>query len=275
MDDHRAHLAHKAVIKALEDYIAQLGKVAIAYSGGVDSTFLLAVSARVLGEKKVVALTIQSPLTPPWELDFANDFCLNKGIQHLFLDGSFVLNDEVIVSNPPQRCYFCKKRILGVMQSKTPRDHILISGTNASDENDFRPGMKAEKELGVRTPLRELRFTKDMIREYSQVDAIPGFERPPAACFATRIPYGESITDEKVRMVEKAETFLRNLGIELVRVRVLSGDTACIEVAKEEGKMILDYRDEITRQLGEIGFRRVTLDLEGYRQGKLNDMIAS
>jgi uncharacterized protein len=273
LDDQGARVANKSVRKALEDYIANLGKVAVAYSGGVDSTFLLAVSARVLGEGKVIALTIQSPLTPPWELDFAHNFCRDKGIQHLLLDGAFVLNDEVIVSNPPQRCYFCKKRILGTMQKTNPRDHILITGTNASDESDFRPGMRAEEEMGILTPLRELGFTKDMIREFSKADAIPGFERPPAACFATRIPYGELVTEEKVRMVEKAETFLRNLGLELIRVRLLFGDTACIEVAKEEGKKILDLREEISRQLGEIGFRRVTLDLEGYRQGKLNDKV--
>jgi len=254
----------------LEDYIAKLEKIAIAYSGGVDSTFLLATSARVLGEEKVLALTIQSPLTPPWELDFAQTFCRDKGIRHLLLDGSFVLDDDVIVSNPPQRCYFCKKRMLGVMQKTTSRDHVLITGTNASDETDFRPGIRAEEEMKVKTPLRELRFTKDMIRAYSKVDAIPGFERPPAACFATRIPYGESVTEEKVRRVEEAEGFLRNLGLDLVRVRVLFGDTACIEVGQEDVKRILDLREEISRQLKSIGLKRVTLDLEGYRMGKLN-----
>jgi uncharacterized protein len=275
LDDLGTHVAKRTVIKALEDYIAKLGKVAIAYSGGVDSTFLLAVSARILGEEKVVALTIQSPLTPPWELNFAHDFCRTRGIRHLLLDGSFVLDDERIVANPPQRCYYCKNKLLEAMLQESPTDQPLLTATNASDESDFRPGIRAEEEIGILTPLRELRFTKDMIREYSKVDAIPGFERPPAACFATRIPYGESVTEEKVRMVEKAETFLRNLGLELIRVRLLFGDTASIEVAKEEGKRILDLREQISRQLGEIGFRRVTLDLEGYRQGNLNDEITS
>jgi uncharacterized protein len=261
------------VIKGLEDYIAKLGKVAIAYSGGVDSTFLLGTSARVLGEGKVLAVTVQSPLTPPWEVGFAKEFCHAWDIRHILLDGSFVLDDEVIVSNPPQRCYFCKKRILGVMQNITPRDHIFITGTNASDETDFRPGMRAEEEMGVRTPLRELRFTKDMIREYSQVDAIPGFERPPAACFATRIPFGEPITVEKVRMAEEAEAFLRHLDFVLVRVRLLSGDSACIEVAREEVQRILDLREDISRQLGSMGFSRVTLDLEGYRMGSHHSRI--
>lgn len=268
-------VADRGVIKALEDYIAQRGKVAIAYSGGVDSTFLLATSARVLGDEKVVALTIQSPLTPPWELDFARDFCHTRGIRHLLLDGAFVLDDERIVANSPQRCYFCKKRFLETMLQEKPADQPLLTATNASDASDFRPGMRAEEELGVLTPLRELGFTKDMIREFSKDNAIPGFERSPSACFATRIPFGELVTDEKVRMVEKAETFLRNLGLDLIRVRLLSGNTACIEVAKDEGQIILDLREEILRQLSEIGFQRVTLDLDGYRQGKLNDTITS
>ena len=266
-------MAKRGVIKALEDYIAHRGKVAIAYSGGVDSTFLLAMSARVVGDEKVVALTIQSPLTPPWELDFARDFCHTRGIRHLLLDGAFVLDDERIVANSPQRCYFCKKRLLETMLQEKPADQPLLTATNASDASDFRPGMRAEEELAVLTPLRELGFTKDMIREFSKGDDIPGFERSPAACFATRIPFGELVTKEKVQMVEKAETFLRNLRFELVRVRFLPGDVACIEVAKEGGTKILDLREEIAYQLGEIGFQRVTLDLEGYRQGKLNDEV--
>lgn len=258
------------MIEALEDYLRGLNGVAIAYSGGVDSTFLLAISARVLGDDKVVALTIQSPLTPPWEFDFARDFCRSRGIQHLLLDGSFILDEERITSNPSQRCYFCKKRLLEAMLKEKAADQPLLTGTNASDESDFRPGMRAEEEMGVLTPLRGLGFTKDTIREYSQRYGIPGFERAPAACFATRIPVGEPITLEKVRMIAKAETFLCNLGLELVRVRLLARDLASIEVPKEEGKRILDLRDEIVRQLAEIGFRGVALDLEGYRQGKFN-----
>jgi uncharacterized protein len=267
------YVANKSVIRALEDYLAQRGKVAIAYSGGVDSTFLLAMSSRVLGKDNVVALTIQSPLTPPWELDFAHDFCKARGITHHIIDGSFVLADERIVANHPQRCYHCKKKLLEAMLQESPTDQPLLTATNASDASDFRPGMRAEEEKGILTPLRELGFTKDMIREFSKADAIPGFERSPAACFATRIPYGESITGKKVRMVEQGETFLRTLGFALIRVRLLSGATACIEVAKKELKSIIDNREEISRQLAEIGFQRVTLDLEGYRQGRLNDEI--
>ena len=258
------------MIGALEDYLRALGAVTIAYSGGVDSTFLLATSARVLGVGQVLAVTMQSPLTPPWELAFAREYCRNNGITHLLPDGGFVLDDERVVTNPPQRCYYCKRRIITTILDESPEGQPLLTGTNASDEPDFRPGMRAEEELGVKTPLQEFGFTKETIREYSRVYGIPGFERTPAACFATRIPYGEPITEEKVRMIENAETFLRTLGLELLRVRLLSGDTACIEVAKGEAKRILDLREEISHQLASMGFKRVTLDLEGYRRGTLN-----
>jgi len=258
------------VIGALEDYLRELGKVTIAYSGGVDSTFLLATSARVLGAGQVLAVTMQSPLTPPWEIIFAKEFCRSRGIKHLLLDGSFVLEDEKIFTNPPQRCYNCKRRILAAMLKEGPENQPLLTGTNASDESDFRPGIRAEEEMGVRTPLRELRFTKEAIREYSRTYEIPDCERLPAPCFATRIPYGEPITAEKARMIEGAETFLRQLGFALVRVRLFSPDTACIEVAQEEIGRVCDLHEAISRQLATMGFKRVTLDLEGYQQGKLN-----
>jgi uncharacterized protein len=262
------------VIGALEEYLRGLGEVTVAYSGGVDSTFLVAMSARILGAEKVLAVTMQSPLTPRWEVAFAKELCRSRGIRHLLLDGSFVLDEERIVANPPERCYYCKRKILEAMRRNIPADSPLLTGTNASDESDFRPGIKAEEEIGVRTPLRELGFTKDAIREYSKAYGIPGFERSSSPCFATRIPYGEPITVEKVRVIEEAETFLRGLGFSLVRVRLISIDTACIEVAGDEVKKVLDHREAISRKLCAIGFKRVTLDLEGYRQGKLNAGVA-
>ncbi|MCJ7664364.1 MAG: ATP-dependent sacrificial sulfur transferase LarE [Desulfobacterales bacterium] len=262
------------MIGALEEYLRGLGEVTVAYSGGVDSTFLVAMSARILGAGKVLAVTMQSPLTPRWEVAFAKELCHSRGIRHLLLDGSFVLDEERIVANPPERCYYCKRKILEAVRREIPADRPLLTGTNASDVADFRPGIKAEEEMGVRTPLRELGFTKDAIREYSKAYAIPGFERPSSPCFATRIPYGEPITMEKVRLIGEAETFLRGLGFSLVRVRLISTDTACIEVDVDEVKRLLDLREAILRQLLAIGFKRVTLDLEGYRQGKLNAGVA-
>ena len=258
---------------ALRDYLAKSGQVAIAYPGGVDSTFLLAMSVDALGADNVVALTIESPLTPPWEMAFANDFCRARGIRHRLLDGSFVLDDERVAANPPERCYYCEKKIIKAMQRAISDDYTLLTGTNASDETDVRPGMRAEEEMGIETPLRKFRFTKDMVREYSRISALSGFDRPPAACFATRIPYGEHIILEKVRMIEQAETFLRGLGFAQVRARLMSSDTACIEVAADEIKKVLDLREAILRQFNAIGIKRVTLDLEGYRQGKLNDGV--
>jgi pyridinium-3,5-biscarboxylic acid mononucleotide sulfurtransferase len=265
------------VIGALEGYLRGLGEVVVAYSGGVDSTFLVSMCARILGEGKVQAVTMQSPLTPRWEVTFAEKLCQSQRIRHLLLDGSFVLGDERIAANPPQRCYYCKRRILEAMRRETIGDSPLLTGTNASDEADFRPGLKAEEEMGVKAPLRDLGFTKDAIRQYSQEYTIPGFERPSSSCFATRIPYGEPITVEKVRLIEEAEQFLRRLGFELVRVRLITTDTAgqtatsgCIEVARDEVQRVLALRETISRELLAIGFNRVALDLEGYKQGKLN-----
>jgi len=260
---------------ALRDYLAKSGQVAIAYSGGVDSTFLLAMSVDALGADNVVALTIESPLTPPWEMAFANDFCRARGIRQRLLDGSFVLDDERVAANPPERCYYCEKKIIKAMQRAISDDYTLLTGTNASDETDVRPGMRAEEEMGVRTPLRALRFTKDAIRAYSQASGVPDFGRPSSPCFATRIPYGEPITVEKVRMIEKAESFLRQLGFALVRARLILPDTACIEVAVDEISRACELHGQISCHLSTIGFRRVTLDLKGYRMGNFNPETAN
>jgi uncharacterized protein len=258
------------MLVALRDYLAKAGQVAIAYSGGVDSTFLLAMSIDTLGADNVVAMTVQSPLTPPWETAFADEFCRVRGIRYHTVDGSFILDDERIAANPPERCYYCKKKILAAIRRDIPSNNTLLTGTNASDESDFRPGMRAEEEMGVETPLRRFRFSKETIREQSMDAAIPGFARPPAACFATRIPYDEPITTKKVRMIEQAEAFLRGLGFAVVRVRLIPPATASLEVAAGEIARVCDLREKITRDLNAIGFSRVSVDLGGYRQGSLN-----
>jgi uncharacterized protein len=264
-------LTGKTMIQKLENCLKEYQKVAVAYSGGVDSTFLLATCARVLGEKQVLALTIESPLTPPWEIDFAKGFCQPRGIPQLLLDGSAILENEHFATNPAERCYFCKRKVLQMVKNAVPVDFTLLTGTNATDVSDFRPGMKAEEEMGVKTPLRELGIPKDKIRQFSRVQGIPGSERPPCACFATRIPTGESITLDKIERIRKAEVFLRERGFETVRVRWMAKDAATIEVAQEKIEDIFGLREEILQAMKEIGFRRATVDLEGYRQGKLNE----
>lgn len=252
------------MIEGLEGYLKGLGGVAVAYSGGVDSTFLLAVAAKVLPHDCLLALTVVSPLSPPWEVSFAEAFCRSRGIEQVILDGSFLLQDEQIANNPPMRCYHCKRRILQAMRERIKDSRPLLTGTNASDDSQKRPGMLAEKEMGIETPLRYLGFTKEKIREYSQAQGIPGSLRPPSACLATRIPYGEPITMEKLRMVQEAEFFLRGLGFELVRVRLHSGDIACIELGAQEMARGFDMRREIERRLIEQGFRKVNIDQVGY-----------
>jgi len=260
----------KTMIRQLEEYLKGFPKVAVAYSGGVDSTFLLATGARLLGRKNILALTIESPLTPAWEIEFAKGFCNTRGISQLLLDGSGILENDHFAKNPADRCYFCKTKVLQMIRNAAPKGYTLLTGTNATDLSDFRPGMKAEEEIGVKTPLREQGITKDQIREFSRIYAIPGSERPPCACFATRIPYGESVTLDKIEKIKRAEVFLRDRGFETVRVRMVARDTASIEVAPEKMKYAFGLRDEIVKFLRGIGFRRITVDLEGYRQGKLN-----
>ena len=258
------------MIEQLEECLKEFHKVAVAYSGGVDSTFLLATGARVLGRKNILALTIESPLTPAWEIEFAKGFCSTRGIPQLLLDGSGILETEAFAKNPADRCYFCKTRVLQMVKDAAPKGFTLLTGTNATDVSDFRPGMKAEEEIGVKTPLRDKGITKDQVREFSRIYAIPGGERPPCACFATRIPYGESVTLEKIEKIKEAEVFLRDRGFETVRVRLIARDTAGIEVAAEKIQDVLPLREEILEFLRGQGFRRIMVDLEGYRQGKLN-----
>ena len=260
----------QAMVQKLRDYLATLSRITVAYSGGVDSTFLLAMSLDALGTDKVVAMSVRSPLSPPWEMTFADDFCRTRGIRHHAVDGSFILADRRITANPPDRCYYCKRKIIEAMRRNIPANNALLTGTNASDEEDVRPGMRAEEEMGVETPLRKFRFSKEMIRELSRDAAIQGFDRPPAACFASRIPYGEAITAEKVWMIERAESFLRQLGFTLVRARLIPPATASLEVAAKEIARLCDLRTEISRDLGAMGFSRVTVDPGGYRQGNLN-----
>ncbi len=249
-------------IEKITGYLGKLKNAIIAYSGGVDSTLLLKVAVGSLGRESVKAVTVLSPLLPPWDYEYAKKFSRELGIEHIFMDGSDKLGEEKFTRNDTYRCYFCKKFNYRIIKRKFPGLPVL-SGTNSSDASDFRPGMKAEKEEGILTPFLDLGITKNDIRELSYILRIPGANRPPSACLASRIWTGESITEEKLEMVKKAEMTLRELGInDILRVRYLAGCFAKIET--NEMEKIINSREIIIQILKGIGFRGVFVDIEGY-----------
>jgi uncharacterized protein len=248
-------------------YLADLGDAVIAFSGGVDSTFLLKAAHDALGDK-VLAVTVRSPYIPEWEITEARDFTAKLGVEHLIIE--VPVTDEII-NNPENRCYLCKRFIFEKLRMIATGKGFknLADGTNSDDSADARPGMKALKELNVLSPLKENGFTKPDIRRYSRIMGLPTWEKPAYACLLTRIPYNTPVENDLLRRIEKAEKFLIDLGIKAVRVRV-HGDLARIEI---ESSMISKILEEnlikiISEQLKGFGFKYVTLDLEGYRENK-------
>ena len=268
--------------------LRQMGSVAVAFSGGVDSTFLLKVAHDELGEN-TVAFTIKSHVVPAREIEFTQDFCRKHGIRQQIIDF-----DEMQVpgfrENPKDRCYHCKKALFSRIADsasnfksdatrKLSLEHIC-EGSNADDINDYRPGMRALQELGIKSPLRDSGFTKAEIRELSRELNLPTAEKPSAACLASRIPYGENITKQKLLMVEQAEDFLHDLGFEQVRVRCHAGTnpdstpfSARIEIPQADFAALLDLHEKITDTLKGISFTYVSLDLQGFRSGSMNEAI--
>lgn len=255
----------------LKDHLASLGSLAVGFSGGVDSAFLLAAAHEALGDS-LIAVTARSHFVPESDLDEAIAFCKERGIRHFIVDLDPLANDT-IRSNPADRCYHCKKIEFGAIMDKA-REHgieYVADGSNADDRNDYRPGARAVGELGIVSPLQEAGLTKAEIRELSKSMGLPTWKKPSAACLASRIPYGEELTREKLARVDAAESFIRSLGFTNLRVRS-HGDLARIELAPEEtGRMADDdLRKTVSAKLKELGFTYVTVDLEGYRMGSLN-----
>lgn len=254
----------------LKTILRACGQAAVAYSGGVDSTFLAKVGHDVLGAN-CVAITLSSAFLPKSELARARATAQAIGITH------YVVAEDVlepgVLENPPDRCYRCKKIEFGHILRKAAELGIarVLDGSNADDLSDYRPGLRALKELGISSPLCEAGLTKAEIRKRSKALGLPTWDKPAAACLASRIPYGENITREKLLRIERAEDFLRELG--LVRLRVRShADLARIEVAPEERNKFwdLDKMERIAKTLKSFGFLYVAVDLEGYRTGSLN-----
>jgi TIGR00268 family protein len=255
----------------LKKTIKNYGKLAIAFSGGVDSTFLLKVAHDVLGEN-VVAFTAAQRSVPAFELKEADDFCKTEGIRHIVCEINELETPE-FAKNPADRCYYCKRNVLSEIFAAAGELGItnIAEGSNYDDLGDFRPGRKAVKEFGALSPLLEAELTKDEIRALSKQLKLPTWDKPAYACLSSRIVRGEVITEEKLRMIEKAEGFLIENGFRQMRVRV-HGDLARIEVLPENIEKIAqaDFRKTLTERFRELGFRYVSLDLEGYKLGSMN-----
>jgi uncharacterized protein len=259
--------------QALLTMIAEKGAVAVAFSGGVDSSFLCHASVAALGAK-AIAITVVSPMLPKSEIHCAAEVARKVGIEHLLIEETEI--DDEVAANPKERCYFCKKIEFGAILEAAKKRGVntVLDGSNLDDMTDYRPGLQALAELEIFSPLRAAGLTKQDIRDLSRRFALPTWDKPALACLASRIPYGERIDREKLSRVEKAETLLREAGFRQFRVRS-HGDIARIEVAPEERRRFFDEKllDSISRSFKSYGFLYVALELEGYVMGNLNRAI--
>jgi len=258
----------------LKENIKKRGRATIAFSGGVDSTFLIKVAHEVLGDK-MMAITATSSTYPERELKEAIQYAKEMGVKHQIIS-SEELDIEGFASNPTNRCYYCKKELFSKIKEIAGKNDMayVFDGSNIDDDGDYRPGMQAARELEVISPLKEAKLTKEDIRILSQKLGLPTWNKPAFACLSSRFPYGNQITAPKLKMVEEAEQFLLDLGMRQVRVRH-HGEIARIEVAPEERIQFFDI--EVMNRIGEkfkaIGFTYVTLDILGYRTGSMNEVL--
>ncbi len=261
--------------RKLRELVARLESTVVAFSGGVDSTLLLAVCLQELGVDNVLAVTVEAPIHPSVERGRAGKLAAQLGARHRVVSAD-MLADADFVANSPRRCYFCKRRVMQLMRAIADEEGLqhIVHGANVDDQGDFRPGMRAAIEAGARAPLLEAGLTKADVRNLSREMGLPTWDLPSMACLASRFPYGTPLTGEGLQRVDAAENVVRSFGLKQLRVRDHL-PIARIEVPPSDLARLVEpeVRTELVARLKELGYTYVTLDLAGFRSGSLNEML--